>query len=61
MQSPITIAIGLILMTILVAVVWRLFSNRRSIPCPSWLGWMVEKDKQAKSSRPLSYVKLIRL
>lgn len=23
---------------------WRLASRRRSLPCPSWLGWMVELD-----------------
>jgi ubiquinone/menaquinone biosynthesis C-methylase UbiE len=44
MQSPFTIVIGLILIDLLVVVLWRLFSNRRSIPCPSWLGWMVEMD-----------------
>ena len=44
MQSPLYILIGLILFILLVAILWRLFSNRRSIPCPSWLGWMVEMD-----------------
>ena len=44
MQSPFYIVIGLILIIFLVAILWRLFSNRRSIPCPSWLGWMVEMD-----------------
>jgi len=23
---------------------WRLASRRRSLPCPAWLGWMVERD-----------------
>ena len=44
MQSPFYIVTGLILIIFLVAIGWRLFSNRRSIPCPSWLGWMVEMD-----------------
>jgi ubiquinone/menaquinone biosynthesis C-methylase UbiE len=44
MQSGFYIAIGLILVLFTTAVIWRLFSNRRSIPCPSWLGWMVEMD-----------------
>jgi SAM-dependent methyltransferase len=44
MQSPFTITIGLILAILVVALVWRFFSNRRAIPCPSWLGWMVEMD-----------------
>jgi ubiquinone/menaquinone biosynthesis C-methylase UbiE len=28
----------------IVSVAWRLVSNRRSLPCPSWLAWMVEID-----------------
>jgi ubiquinone/menaquinone biosynthesis C-methylase UbiE len=44
MQSPFYIVIGILLVILFVAFVWRLFSNRRSIPCPSWLGWMVEMD-----------------
>lgn len=30
---------GLIL---LIALVWRFASRRRSLPCPTWLGWLVE-------------------
>lgn len=26
------------------SLLWRLLSKRRSIPCPAWLGWMVEMD-----------------
>jgi SAM-dependent methyltransferase len=33
-----TIALGLI------GILWRLFSRRQELPCPSWLGWMVEMD-----------------
>jgi len=44
MQFPFYILIGLLFVLVLVAVIWRLFSNRRSIPCPSWLGGMVEMD-----------------
>jgi ubiquinone/menaquinone biosynthesis C-methylase UbiE len=44
MQSPFNILIGLLSVLVLVAVIWRLFSNRRSMPCPFWLGWMVEMD-----------------
>ncbi len=29
---------------IVTALLWRLLSNRQSIPCPAWLGWMVEMD-----------------
>ncbi len=28
----------------LIAVVWRLVSGRRELPCPVWLRWMVELD-----------------
>jgi SAM-dependent methyltransferase len=36
--------IGLICIVIIIAVIWRFSSNRASIPCPSWLGWLVELD-----------------
>jgi precorrin-6B methylase 2 len=28
----------------LVGLIWRLYSRRREIPCPTWLAWMVESD-----------------
>lgn len=28
----------------IVFVVWRLASNRASLPCPAWLSWLVELD-----------------
>jgi ubiquinone/menaquinone biosynthesis C-methylase UbiE len=34
----------LVVLFVLVALVWRVASNRQSLPCPSWLGWMVEMD-----------------
>jgi SAM-dependent methyltransferase len=36
--------IGLIGLGVLIVVGWRLYSQRRTLPCPSWLGWMVEMD-----------------
>jgi len=33
-----------VVLIVLVFLVWRLISNRKSLPCPSWLGWMVELD-----------------
>lgn len=36
--------IGLLLVFVLVWMVWRLYSRRQSLPCPSWLRWMVELD-----------------
>lgn len=34
--------IGLLLLAALAALVWRFASERTSIPCPSWLSWLVE-------------------
>src|SRR5262245_46516176 len=28
----------------LVAMIWRIASRGRSVPCPAWLGWLVELD-----------------
>ena len=44
MNISILTVLGLLGILLLVAVVWRLFSNRRSLPCPVWLRWMVELD-----------------
>jgi len=33
-----------IIATALVAFVWRLASRRKSLPCPVWLRWLVERD-----------------
>ena len=40
MTSALYIIVGLIGVGILVAFVWR----RDTLPCPTWLGWMVEMD-----------------
>lgn len=44
MTLPIGILSGLIIALLIVAVVWRISSRRSSIPCPSWLAWLVELD-----------------
>jgi 2-polyprenyl-3-methyl-5-hydroxy-6-metoxy-1,4-benzoquinol methylase len=44
MQPILYAFIGLICVVIIIAVIWRLSSNRSSIPCPSWLSWLVELD-----------------
>ncbi len=44
MSSAIYIVSGLIVLGILVNLIWRMLSQRQSLPCPSWLGWMVELD-----------------
>ncbi len=38
------IFLGFIALLGLITVIWRFSSRRSSIPCPSWLGWMVEMD-----------------
>lgn len=32
------------LASVILGLIWRFGSQRRSIPCPVWLGWMVEMD-----------------
>lgn len=43
MNSVLYLILGLIGLG-LIGIVWRLFSRRRELPCPTWLGWMVEMD-----------------
>ena len=38
------VAIGFLALGVLTSLVWRVFSRRQELPCPSWLGWMVELD-----------------
>ena len=44
MQSILFTFVGLICIVVIIAVIWRFSSNRTSIPCPAWLGWLVELD-----------------
>lgn len=34
----------LVTLGLLVSMIWRFFSRRHTLPCPSWLGWLVELD-----------------
>ena len=43
-MNTIHFIIIVVVLIVLVFFVWRLISNRKSLPCPSWLGWMVELD-----------------
>jgi hypothetical protein len=36
--------VALIVLGVLINLIWRLASQRQALPCPSWLGWMVELD-----------------
>jgi len=38
------IIMGFIIILGVIAVIWRYSSLRSSIPCPPWLGWLVELD-----------------
>ena len=46
-----------------IALVWRLYSHRQSLPCPAWLGWMVEMDnpvlRSNRSSVIISHLELL--
>lgn len=39
-----SIILGLIVLIILIGIAWRFSSRRWMLPCPTWLGWMVELD-----------------
>ena len=38
------IVFGLVGLGIVIGLIWRMSSRRHTLPCPSWLGWMVELD-----------------
>lgn len=38
------IVASIVILIVVLTLVWRFISNRRSLPCPSWLSWMVEMD-----------------
>ncbi len=44
MTIPLYICFGLIGLGLLAAFGWRLASRRYSLPCPTWLRWLVELD-----------------
>jgi ubiquinone/menaquinone biosynthesis C-methylase UbiE len=44
MISILKLCLLCISLIILVSVAWRLLSQRVSLPCPSWLSWLVELD-----------------
>jgi len=62
MYSILLPIIGLICIVIIVAIIWRFSSNRRSVPCPSWLGWLVELDnpilRNNRASEIISHLEL---
>ncbi len=44
-MTPIAyIVLGFAGLGIVIGLIWRMSSRRYTLPCPSWLGWMVELD-----------------
>lgn len=44
MEVVLTVGVVAVVLFLLVALGWRLASERTALPCPSWLQWMVELD-----------------
>jgi SAM-dependent methyltransferase len=44
MTMALQILLALVILILLITVGWRIHSRRSSLPCPSWLAWLVELD-----------------
>lgn len=56
-----TLLFGLLLF-LLTGAVWRLLSRRASLPCPSWLGWLVEMENPlAKNYNATSIIQALKI
>jgi ubiquinone/menaquinone biosynthesis C-methylase UbiE len=44
MKKLVGILFGLVGLFLVIGIIWRLASSRRSLPCPVWLRWFVELD-----------------
>ena len=44
MMFLLQVLVGSVILFLLVGVLWRFSSRRTSLPCPSWLAWLVEMD-----------------
>jgi SAM-dependent methyltransferase len=44
MENILNYILGITALAFLISLLWRVFSNRKNLPCPSWLSWMVELD-----------------
>ena len=59
MKTLLFIVIGLVL---LIWFGWRFLSRRHTLPCPSWLSWMVERDNPfTKVNRAATIIKHLKL
>jgi 2-polyprenyl-3-methyl-5-hydroxy-6-metoxy-1,4-benzoquinol methylase len=62
MPTLLYVCISVIGLILLFFLVWRFASRRSSLPCPAWLGWMVELDNPfARSNRASNIVKCLDL
>lgn len=43
-MNPLAPFIGFLCLMVVISLLWRFFSHRQSLPCPSWLQWMVEME-----------------
>lgn len=43
-MNPFVYIFGFLCLLVVVSLAWRIFSHRQSLPCPSWLQWMVEME-----------------
>lgn len=56
------VLLGIILIIALITIIWRGSFHRASLPCPSWLGWLVELDnpilRNSRASAIISHLDL---
>ena len=56
-QLPnLSIISSIVILIVVLTLVWRFISNRRSLPCPSWLSWMVEMDNPFTNTNRASVI-----
>ncbi|MBE9473629.1 MAG: methyltransferase domain-containing protein [Chloroflexi bacterium] len=62
LPNLVSIISSIVILIVVITLVWRLISNRRSLPCPSWLSWMVEMDNPfTKTNRASVIIDLLGL
>lgn len=44
MKITLYLILGSLSLVVLISIIWRFFSRRLTLPCPVWLGWLVELD-----------------
>jgi 2-polyprenyl-3-methyl-5-hydroxy-6-metoxy-1,4-benzoquinol methylase len=56
MTTLVSVCFGLVGLALLTTFVWRFASHRQSLPCPTWLGWLVELDNPFAQSNRASVI-----